>query len=159
MPRTSGVHASLVSLSAGGEFTVLVQDLVDGVSPFAVADEWIYWVDVNSRSSRFFINRCDLPACANGPTRFATPRGPCFPNRLVADEASAALYWLDDCASEEAGGTLVRCPLSGCEGEPEVVTPGPTTYADFALAPTDLWLSPASGSDRKTGILRQERPR
>lgn len=125
----------------------------------AVAGNAVFWRNtISGDPGQSDIYRCDLPDCPGGATHFATTSGgACWTLKVIADESTSALYWLDQCEGPGGAGIVKRCPFSGCGSEPEIVTPGPPVFVDFALSEHDLWLSMPFGDAIRPGLLRRPR--
>jgi hypothetical protein len=156
------MNLSLLELPCDGSASpsvVLANVTYGDNSRLAVGGTAVFW-STTSLGSPFpsAIYRCELPDCPGGPKLFAmTSGGPCWTSKLIADESTGSLFWLDQCREPQNAGVVKRCPFSGCESEPEVVTPGPPIFVDFALSEHDLWLSQASLTGINPGILRRPR--
>jgi hypothetical protein len=143
-----------VSLNGTSRTTTVIESYPAGLTPgFVVTSDAVYWPSSDATGITAIL-RCELPVCSAAPTRIASLGKGCWMPKLVVDESSDFVYWLDRCPDVEYLGAVRRCPTSGCVGEPEQVTPGHLRFVDFALSPGSLWLSQAAFNGEPPGILR-----
>jgi hypothetical protein len=127
--------------------------IVDGLqSPTAVAVDAtnVYWMETHSLGA---VKTCPLAGCAGEPTTLATRQS--FPLRLGLDGANAYWFNFDEewWSGKDVTAKLVRCPLTGCGDQPDVLITHQMSPYDIALDKTHVYWT-NFGETKPAGIAR-----